>query len=293
MLRIKIIFNPAAGKGDDFEKIDDLALQLLDRNYTVSLYKTEKSKDAYDEAFKASRSNDWDLIISAGGDGTLNEIINGILCGGSKINLAVYPLGTMNDFGKFLNISKDPYVLATRIEEGKYSFVDVGKINDQYFINVASMGVFTSVAHTTSKEKKNILGPLAYYIEGLKQFSATSIPIAQIKVNSPHFDYEGDFILFLISNSSSIGGFHKMAPKASINDGKFDCILIRKAPVVKLFEIFLKVFNGQHINSEFVDYFQTNLLTFETSGEIDVDGEYLGTGSKEVEIIHNALKMII
>lgn len=293
MLRVKIIYNPAAGKNEDRSNIDELSSILLDRGYTVSKFKTSKKNDAFKESFNTAISNDWDLIISAGGDGTLNEVVNGIMRSGQKINLAVYPIGTMNDFGKFLSIPKDPYELAKRIDEGNYSKVDIGQINDHYFINVASMGIFTSVAHTTSKESKNLLGPLAYYIEGLRQFSASNIPSAYINIESSEIKYSGDFIIFLISNSSSIGGFHKMAPRASVNDGKFDCILIKKAPTYKLFEIFLKVFNGQHITSEFVEYFQTTHITFDTNEEIDIDGEYFGEGKKTVDIIHNALKMII
>ena len=293
MIKIKIIFNPVAGKGEENKNIDDLALSLLDKRFTVSKFVTKEKNDAFNEAFKTSISGEWDLIISAGGDGTLNEVINGIIKSETSIKLAVYPIGTMNDFGKFLNIPKNPYKLADRIEEGHYSNIDVGKINDQYFINVASMGVFTSVAHTTPKERKNLLGPLAYYIEGLRQFSSANIPSAYIAISSKEFSFSGDFILFLISNSSSIGGFHKMAPHACVDDGKFDCVLIQKAPVHKLFEIFLKVFNGQHIQSEFVEYFQTNRISFNTKEEIDVDGEYHNNGKQTVEIIHNALKMII
>ncbi|MEA3423247.1 MAG: diacylglycerol kinase family protein [Bacillota bacterium] len=293
MLRIKIIFNPVAGKGEESANIDELALTLLDRNYMISKFTTKQNNDAFNEAFKTALSEEWDLIISAGGDGTLNEVINGIIKSGNPIHLAVYPIGTMNDFGRFLNIPKNPYKLADRIVEGRYSNVDVGKINNQYFINVTSMGIFTSVAHTTTKENKNLFGPLAYYIEGLKQFSSTNIPLAYIDIESEEFSFSGEFIIFLISNSSSIGGFHKMAPKACIDDGKFDCVLIRKAPAYKLFEIFLKVFNGQHINSEFVEYFQTNHISFDTKEEIDVDGEYHDNGKQTVKIIHNALKMII
>lgn len=293
MQKIKIIFNPSSGRGDNHIVINDLALQLLKRNYTVSLFTTTKAKDAFHESFKTAQSENWDLIISAGGDGTLNEIINGIMKSNCKINLAVFPLGTMNDFGKFLNIPKSSSSLADRIDEDHYSYIDVGKIDNHYFINVASMGVFTSVAHTTTKEKKNLLGPLAYYIEGLRQFSITALPKAHIHIESESFNYNDEFLLFLISNSSSIGGFHKMAPKACINDGKFDCILIKTAPIHKLFEIFLKIFNGQHIKSEYVEYFQTSNLEFETSDEIDIDGEYYGAGKNKVEIINNALKMIL
>ena len=293
MIKIKIIFNPVAGKGEENANIDKLALSLLDMNYTVAKFVTKQKKDAFNEAFRTAISGEWDLIISAGGDGTLNEIINGVIKSDIPIKLAVYPIGTMNDFGKFLNIPKDPYKLANRIKEGHFSNVDVGKINNQYFINVTSMGIFTSVAHTTSKESKNMLGQLAYYIEGLRQFSSTNIPLAYIDIESKEFAFSGEFIIFLISNSSSIGGFHKMAPHACIDDGKFDCILIKKAPTYKLFEIFLKVFNGQHINSEFVEYFQTANISFDTKEEIDVDGEYHSNGKQTVKIIHNALEMII
>lgn len=293
MSRVRIIFNPAAGRGDDRDRVHQLALALLDKDMTVSIHTTTDTDDARRTAFESCDSGQWDVLISAGGDGTLNEVVNGIMQSNHDIKLAVFPIGTMNDFGKFLNIPRKPQGLAERIAEGRYSSVDVGQIDEQFFINVASMGVFTDVAHTTPKESKNILGPLAYYLEGLKQFTAATLPQARIQVESENFDYEGGYVLFLISNSSSIGGFHRMAPLASVNDGRFDCVLIREAPMNKLFEIFLKVFNGQHISSDHVDYFQTDHLFFETSGDIDVDGEFHGRGRREVRIIRHALKMII
>jgi diacylglycerol kinase (ATP) len=293
MVRVKIIFNPVAGRGDDHERVNQLAVELLNKQMTVSLFTTQGADDAFHESLDTCDSGQWDLIVAAGGDGTLNEVINGIMNSGRPIKLAVFPIGTMNDFGKFLNLPKNPANLAQRIEDDSYSMIDIGQIDDQYFINVASMGVFTSVAHTTSKETKNILGPLAYYLEGLKQFTAATLPKTNIKIESNELSYAGNYILFLISNSSSIGGFHRMAPKASVTDGKFDCVLIKDAPINRLFEIFLKVFNGQHIENEYVEYFQTNHLYFETSDDIDIDGEFLGRGQREVVIIGQALKMII
>jgi diacylglycerol kinase (ATP) len=293
MNKIKIIYNPNAGRGDGQDRVERLAIELLNRNFTVSVFRTITAEDALNEAFHCAISGEWDLLIAAGGDGTLNEVVNGIMKSGKRIKLSVFPLGTMNDFGRFLNIPKKPSVLAERISIGNMTTIDVGKIADRYFINVASMGIFTDVAHTTPTEAKNILGPVAYYIEGLKQFTATTLPKALIEINSNEFDYNGEFILFLISNSSSIGGFHKMAPLASVNDGRFDCVLIKTAPFHRLFELFLKVLNGQHIDSPYVEYFQSDHIAFKTSGDVDVDGEYHGTGNQDVMILSHALEMII
>ncbi|OPL07414.1 MAG: hypothetical protein AVO33_05775 [delta proteobacterium ML8_F1] len=293
MNRIRILFNPKAGRKDDRFSVEDLILSLVHHGLTVSLFKTEKARDAYHETIRVAESGDHDLIICAGGDGTLNEVINGLMSSPRKIPLAVFPMGTMNDFSEFLKLPRDPEKLVPRILNDQVYPVDVGKIDDTYFINVASMGIFTSVAHTTTKESKNLLGPLAYYLEVLKQFSAASLPKAKISIHCQELTYEGDFVIFLISNSSSIGGFHNMAPNASVNDGRFDCVLIKKAPVHRLVEVFLKILSGQHITSEFVTYFQTSRLSFTTEEEVDIDGEYLGSGTYAIDIIHKAIQMII
>ncbi len=293
MKSIRIIFNPKAGKKDEKFSIEDLILTLVHQGLTLSLFKTAKALDAYHEAIRASESREFDLIIVAGGDGTLNEVVNGIMNSRYQTPLAVFPMGTMNDFSEFLKLPRDPEKLVAKILQEQIHPVDVGKIGDTYFINVASMGIFTSVAHTTTKESKNLLGPLAYYLEVLKQFSATNLPKAKISIQCEQVAYEGDFVIFLISNSSSIGGFHNMAPNASVTDGKFDCVLIKKAPVHRLIEVFLKILSGQHITSEFVSYFQTSQIEFSTEEEVDVDGEYLGTGRYRIDIIQNAIQMII
>jgi diacylglycerol kinase (ATP) len=284
MSRIKIIYNPTSGKGETKRLVELLSIELLHSGHEIALYETSIQSGASEISNEICEKNETDLLLTLGGDGSLNQVINGMMNSRVKIPIAIYPSGTMNDFAHYLKIPRDFTDFLEMIKKNKQLKVDVGRCNDINFINVVSCGIFSEIAHSTPKEMKNIFGPLAYYLEGLKTLSLQSIPEGNIEIVSNEFQYEGKFILFMVSNSTSIGGFHKMAPLANISDGILDCILLKSAPLPKLFELVVKVFTGEHLKSEYVEYFQTTTLTFNTDMEVDIDGEYGGRGEMKINI---------
>lgn len=292
MKHIRIIYNPVAGRGNRKLMINELTMQLVDSGYKVSKLTTTKSKDAENDAYSHALAGDVDLFIAAGGDGTLSEVINGIIKSGNDVPVTIYSAGTMNDFGFFLNVPKNVDKFVEMVNSFETHRIDVGQIKDRYFINVVSSGALSEVAHSTSPDVKNVLGPLAYYMEGLKTLSITGLPSQYINISSGDFHFEGEYILFIISNSSSIGGFQHMAPEASIDDGFLDCVLIKKAPLHKLIEIFLKLSNGMHVNSEYVEYFKGKEIDFDTEQEIDADGELIGVAPVKVGILGRKLTFL-
>lgn len=289
MKRVHIIYNPQAGKN---HRLDELALALLERKLAVSIYATERKGDAQAEAFRQCEAQSVDILISFGGDGTLNEIVNGVMNSPKRIAVAVFSAGTVNDFANFLEIPKEPDEFADMIVSEQAYPIDVGKINQNYFINVFSCGVVSTVAHKTDRQLKAVLGSAAYYLEGMREIATQGLTGRRIYLKGERYLYNGDYFLCLISNSSSIGGFSQMAPKASVNDGRLNCLLIKKAPIAEIIDIVTKLLQGKHITNDYVVYFETKRVLVETEDELDVDGEHFPSGPVDIEVIPGGFDII-
>ena len=289
MKKIHIIYNPNAGKN---HRLEGLALALLQRGMAVSLFVTGKSGDAEEEAFRQTERQEVDALISFGGDGTLNEIVNGIMRSSNQLPVAVFRGGTVNDFAKYLDMPIDSGEFADLIANFTVYPTDLGKINHRYFINVFSCGVVSNVAHKTDRQLKSMLGSLAYYIEGVKELSVQGLSGRHIFVQGENYLYNGEYVLFLITNSTSTGGFSKMSPKATIHDGVLNCLMIKKAPITDIFDIVTKVTQGKHISNDYVVYFETKKIHIETDDELDVDGELFEKGPVDIEVVPGKLLMI-
>ena len=170
MKRCLIIINPSSGKHIIQNKLDRIIGQLTLQNIVehFEIFYTEKKDDAYYKA-KDCDENQYDFIMSVGGDGTLNEVISGMVDSHKKIPLCILAAGTVNDFANYLNIPSSVNGIVEMIKNFNVISSDVGKINDQYFINVAAAGMFSDISFVVSKEEKKKFGPLAYYFKGMTQ----------------------------------------------------------------------------------------------------------------------------
>lgn len=289
MKKIHIIYNPNAGKN---HRLEELAMALLRRGMVVSLFITGKRGDAEAEAHRQAELQEYDALISFGGDGTLNEIVNGVMTSGKQIPVAAFGGGTVNDFTNYLEMPRDADEFADLVADFNVYPTDVGKINDRYFINVFSCGVVSNVAHKTDRQLKSVLGSFAYYIEGARELSTQGIGGRHIFVRSEKYLYNGEYVLFLITNSTSTGGFSRMSPKASIHDGLLNCLMIKKAPMTELIDIVAKINQGRHISNEYVVYFETKKIHIETEDELDVDGELFDHGPVDIEVVPGKFLMI-
>jgi diacylglycerol kinase (ATP) len=294
MKKIKLIINPSSGRQAAERKIDNLCKLLLDDGYIVAKYFTEKKYDAMYEAIKTCKG-DFDLIIACGGDGTVNEVVKGIMNSDRRIPLAILASGTVNDFANYLNIPKNINGFFEMIKRENILEIDLGKVNDEYFINVAAGGLLTGVGYQVQTETKALLGRLAYYFEGIKELTLLNLEPLQVKIISEEYTNEEEILLFLISNSSSIGGFKKMAPEADMLDGLLDVVIIKKSAVSDLANIFFNVLTGEHINHPNVIYYKTKSIEINSDDDvpIDIDGEYGGKLSAKFQVIPKALKIII
>lgn len=295
MERVKFIINPSSGRQMAESKIDALSKLLLDDGYVVGKYYTKKKCDATNETIKTCSSGNWDMIIACGGDGTVNEVATGIAKSENKLPVAIIASGTVNDFANYINMPTKMADFFQMIKEKQMIDIDLGKINDGYFVNVAAGGLLSNVGSQVPIEAKAVLGRMAYYFEGLKGFISQGIEPVKVSFQSAEYSHEEEVLLFFVSNSSSIGGFRKLAPEANISDGLLDVLIIKESDMVELANIFFTVSTGDHINHPNVEYFKTKKIFVEANEEmmIDTDGEAGGKLPAKFEVVPKGMKIII
>ncbi|HEU4965802.1 MAG TPA: diacylglycerol kinase [Bacilli bacterium] len=273
--RVRLIYNPTAGKEAVRTKLP-LILDLLEQGgWEASCHMTKGDVDAIEAAKQASRDR-FDYVIAAGGDGTINEVINGLAQMEYRPPLGILPAGTTNDLARALGLPRDLKKATEIILQKKVVPMDVGQVGEGYFINIAGCGKLTEITYEVPSKLKTHLGQLAYYMKGLEKLpSLKAIPL---EIDSPEFAYEGKAMLCLIANSSSVGGFERLAPQASLNDGLFDVIIIKQLHLPDFVKLATLALKGEHTNSDRVIYFQTDQVTVNSTETVDLnlDGEFGG-----------------
>lgn len=294
MKKVKMIINPSSGRQTVENRVDLLAKFLLDDGYMVAKFFTKKKDDAMKAAMRACEEN-WDIIIACGGDGTVNEVAKGVAKSENKVPVAILSSGTVNDFANYMNIPNRITDFFEMIKREKVIDIDLGKIDDNYFVNVAAGGLLTTVGYQVQPEAKAILGRLAYYFEGLKELVIEGLEPIRVSFESKEYTSDEEILLFLISNSSSIGGFKKLAPDADVLDGLLDVLIIKNSDVPELANIFFNVLRGDHINHPNVVYFKTERIEIKTEKDIpiDIDGEYGGKLPATFQVVPKGMKLII
>lgn len=294
MKRVRVIYNPSSGRQVIERKLDNIVKILIDEGYTVSKFTTKKKHDAMYETIKCCKE-DWDIIIACGGDGTINEVAKGIVKGGRKIPVAILACGTVNDFATYLDLPRSSNEFCEMLFNGKTLDVDLGKVEDEYFVNVAASGLLTNVGYQVQPEAKAVFGRMAYYIEGIKELPKQKFKPIRVKFDSKEYSQEEDILLFLISNSSSIGGFKMLAPEAQVSDGYLDSVIIKKSEIQDLWSIYTNMHRGEHVNHPNVEYFQTQKIEIMTEEDvsIDIDGEYGGKLPATFEVIPHGFRIFI
>lgn len=269
MKKLKVIYNPYSGDRSFRNNLDLVIEKLQMGNYEVALHRTTSIESIYD---CIKESKDFDCIVASGGDGTLNHVINAMIQNNLSIPLGILPSGTANDFANHLGISKRLTDACEVIVNGKTTEFDLGKINDRYFINVAAGGLLTDVSQKIDINLKNTLGKMAYYIKGIEQLpNFRAIPIT---IRTETQTIQEMVYLFVVLNGSSAGGF-KLAPDATANDGTLNLIAIKSCNIVELFNLFIKMLKGEHLESSSVIYLRDREFNIQCHEDIetDVDGE--------------------
>mgnify|MGYP006278813501 CR=1 FL=1 len=296
MKKIRIIYNPSSGRQVVQRRIDDICKILMDKGYIIGKYATKKKNDALNETINTC-NGDWDAIIACGGDGTINEVASGIVKSKRKLPVAILAGGTVNDFATYMNLPRTPVEFCDMITNENTLKVDMGACNDNYFVNVATGGLLTNVAHKVTSDTKTVLGRMAYYFEGIREIPRQRFRPINVRITSDEFTMEDEIFLFVISNGKSVGGFKKLSPNADVQDGLLDCMIIKKAEFQDIVSIFLRIHLGEHINNQKVEYFKTKKIVIENltdeETQVDIDGEYAGELPVKVEVLPKAFEIFV
>lgn len=281
MKKMLFIYNPNSGMGLLKPKLSDVLDIFVKGGYEVTVYPTQKYHDAVRKM--GEYEEQYDLVACSGGDGTLDEVVTGMMKREDKVPIGYIPAGTTNDFASSLHISKNMLEAADTVVNGVPFACDVGEFNEDYFVYIAAFGLFTDVSYETKQSMKNVLGHLAYILEGTKRIF--NIPSYRIKVTHDGETIEDEFIYGMVTNSRSVGGFKGITGKNVVfDDGKFEVTLF-KTPrnPMELNEI-LGALTLRKINPKRMYSFKTNEVHFETEEEIPwtLDGEFGGVHEEVV-----------
>lgn len=262
---------------------------------TIDVYYTKGNHDAFNHA-KQLQKKEYDFLCVVGGDGTVNEVIGGLIESQAEIPLAIIPSGTVNDFATYLNLPRSVDGFIAMIENPCLKSVDIGKISDYYFANVVAGGAFSDVSLRVPKNKKARFGSLAYYIEGILSIPDLFTTTLNLKMKADDQIIEEQAILFLISNTKSVGGFKQIASQADVSDGYFDILIIRKCEVTDMIALSKDILLNKHVDSPFLNYFQARHIEIEATPDnlpIDIDGEKGPSLPVVIDNIPQALKIIV
>lgn len=294
-MRILLIINGGSGKMKVKQNMFDI-IQLLNEKYDDVVIRLTKYRMHATEIIKNTDLSQFDVVACCGGDGTLNEVINGVMESGQKCNIGYIPTGSTNDFANSIGIPINILDATQFICEGTPIPIDVGYFNNQKrFTYIASFGIFTAVSYNTQQAFKNVFGHLAYVLEGIKDIG--NIKTYQIKTESNGNSYEGEYIFGAITNSTRMGGFaHLTNAEVDFSDGLLEVLLIKKPTNPNdLAKIILAISNNNH-TSDMFDFFKTSKVSF-TFTEPTVwalDGEAQPTDTNvEITAENNAINIIL
>ncbi len=295
-MKCLFIINPTSGTKTIQKNLNTMIGTMILKKIVnhVDVFYTEKKDDAYHHCLTLS-NQDYDFIVSVGGDGTVNEIINGIVEKDISIPLAILPGGTVNDFANHLQLPSTTEPFIKMIKNMKTMRVDVGKANNHYFANVIAGGMFSDISFIVSKDDKKRFGPLAYYFSGIRQLPTQLSTKYHLKIKTEHGEFEEDARLFMITNTSQVGGFKDITPHASIQDGQMDLLVIKDCSPTDLISLFKDYKFNVHENSPFIHYIQASHIYIECDKDIiyDIDGEEGRHFPIDISVKEKALNIII
>ncbi|MCI8713333.1 MAG: YegS/Rv2252/BmrU family lipid kinase [Ruminococcus sp.] len=275
MKKMLFIYNPNAGMGLLKPQLSDVLDTFVKGGYEVTVYPTQQRQDAMEKT--RAYTEKYDLVVCSGGDGTLDEVVTGMSMREERVSIGYIPAGTTNDFASSLHIPRDMLEAAEVAVNGKPFPCDVGAFNDNYFVYIAAFGLFTDVSYETDQRMKNILGHLAYVLEGTKKIF--NVPSYRIRVSHDGERVEDEFMFGMVTNSRSVGGFKGIiGQNVAFDDGLFEVTLIKTPRTPMDVNEIVTALLGKQIDSTHMYCFRTGSIRFESGEEIPwtLDGEFGG-----------------
>lgn len=279
--RARLIYNPTSGQ-EIMKKNVAKVLDILEGyGFETSAFRTTPTPhSAQDEASRAAQAG-FDLIIAAGGDGTINEVVSGIAPLAKRPKMAIIPTGTTNDFARALKIPRgNPVEAAKLIGKNQTLKMDIGLADqDKYFINIAAAGSLTELTYSVPSQLKTMFGYLAYLAKGVELLPR--VRNAHVKITHDNGVFDGQASMIFAAITNSVGGFETIAPDAKLDDGKFTLIIVKTANLFEIVHLISLVLQGgKHVDHPWIEYIKTNEMRIEPQTDkrmmINLDGEYGG-----------------
>lgn len=292
MKQLLLILNPVAGVKKAAKYLSEIISVFNRADFDVHVYVTDTQGDASRTVEKWGAG--VEQIVCCGGDGTLNEVISGVIRSGLSIPIGYIPAGSTNDFASSLGLSGDVVTAARQIVNGVPRPYDIGKFEDRYFSYVASFGAFTKTSYTTPQNVKNALGHMAYLLEGISEIS--KIKKVHLRMEADQDVLEDDYLFGAICNSTSVGGILTLNPKiVDLSDGKFEILLVRiPRSIQELHECVLAVKN-QTYDCGMLNFRSASRIRIQTDPNMPwtLDGERAeGREMIVVENLHQSISLI-
>ncbi|HSP20958.1 MAG TPA: diacylglycerol kinase [Planococcus sp. (in: firmicutes)] len=275
MKRARIIYNPTSGRELFRKHLPEVLEKMEKAGYETSCHATTAEGDATIAAADAVKRN-FDLIVAVGGDGTLNEVVSGVSGFEERPKIGLIPMGTTNDFARAVHIPRDINKAVDIIIEGNSIPVDVGLMNDRHFINIAGGGRLTELTYEVPSKLKTVLGQMAYYLKGIEMLP--SIRSSKVRIEYDGHVFDDHAMMFLIGLTNSVGGFEKLAPDASINDGKFTLLILKELNMAEFIRVASLALRGEHLSDPHVIYAKASKISVSSDERVllNLDGEYGG-----------------
>jgi len=293
MKKLALIYNPASGDRSFALNLDSVVNVLQSGGFDICVHRSESPESiaAYVARLKGMGI---DTVVACGGDGSINITINAVMEAGLGAKFGIIPSGTANDFAIHLGVSKNPVLAAEIIAAGKTEFMDLGKVNDKYFMNVFAAGYPADVSNSSYGGAKNLLGKMAYYMRGAQELQSFT-PIT-VDITNSERTFREDLMFALVLNGTGAGGFMNLTPGGSSSDGLLDFLAIRKrSNFGGLPQLLIKIMRGNHLDDDSIVHFRDNYIKLESFGKpsTNIDGEEGPPMSVVIKNIPKAIEMYV
>ncbi|MGK7379947.1 diacylglycerol kinase [Planococcus sp. 1R117A] len=292
MKRARIIYNPTSGRELFRKHLPEVLEKMEKAGYETSCHATTGEGDATVAASLAVNRK-FDLIVAVGGDGTLNEVVAGVSQFEDRPKIGLIPMGTTNDFARAVHIPRDINKAVDIIIQGDSIPVDVGLMNERYFINIAGGGRLTELTYEVPSKLKTVLGQLAYYLKGIEMLPSIRASNVRIEYDGQVFDDKA--MMFLIGLTNSVGGFEKLAPDASINDGKFTLLILKELNMAEFIRVASLALRGEHLSDPNVIYAKASKISVSSDERVllNLDGEFGGLLPAKFENLGRHIEVLV
>ena len=293
MKKLLFVINPYAGMRKAARMLPEILAVFNRADYDVRVYVTAEAGDGIRAV--AAMAPGMDLVVCSGGDGTFNETISGLMQAGLRLPVGYIPSGSTNDFAASLQIPSDPVEAARQIVEGSPNFYDAGRFGDRYFSYVASFGAFTRASYSTPQSVKNLLGHMAYVLEGMQEISQIRKHHMKLTLDDTEV-LEDDYIFGAVCNSTSVGGIVTLDPnQVDLKDGKFEVLLVRAPKTWQEISECLLAVQKQQYNSAMMRFRSASRIAVEADPEMPwtLDGEKEeGHSFVQIQNLRQAIQII-